>query len=102
MQELQEKAKVFVENNGMHMSIEASMIDLSSEVGDLSKQILLLSQMGATDPQNIQITRELILEFGDVLFSLSNLANIMGIDLEKAFEFAMENYEKRVSEGELQ
>jgi NTP pyrophosphatase (non-canonical NTP hydrolase) len=95
MNENQEKVKRFSEDNKLGMSIEHSFIDVSSELGELAKEIL---KMRLSDTKDIDSQRKIILEFGDVFYSLINLANQMGIDLDRALNFALEKYEDRIRE----
>jgi len=94
--EVQEKVKKFVEENKLEMSIEHNFLDLASEVGELSKEILSMRNVGSGD---VETQRKMILEFGDVFYSFINLANQMGIDLQRALEFALEKYEERIKES---
>jgi NTP pyrophosphatase (non-canonical NTP hydrolase) len=109
MNEFQSKVDEFNKDNKLEMGIEQSILDIMSELGELAKEILKLSYYGATQQENVQITRDVIAEFGDVFYSLSSLANRMGVDLERALDFSLEKYKERIektgtpgSEGEQQ
>ncbi len=95
MNEFQNIVKDFVEKNKLEMTIEHNFLDLSSELGELAKEILKLRHMGVNDAES---QRKMILEFGDVFYSLVNIANQMGIDLERALNFSLEKYEDRIKE----
>lgn len=99
MNQSQEKVDEFVKKNKLEMTIENSVLDLLSELGELSKEILKLSYYGATKADNIQITRELISEFGDVYYSLITLSNRLGIDLDRALTFSLDKYEERIEKS---
>lgn len=98
MIESQEKVKKFIEDNKISITPEVAALDLSAEVGGLSKEILLLSQSMKTEA-GLQIRRETISEFGDVFYSLIVLSNMLGIELDKALDFAMSNYQQSVSQA---
>ena len=76
-------------------SIETRFIDLSSEVGELGKEILRGTDYGEKEFSN---TDNLESEFGDVLFSLVSVANCVGVDLGVALEEALNKYEIRFKE----
>ena len=76
-------------------SIETRFIDLSSEVGELGKEILRGTNYGEKEFSN---TDNLESEFGDVLFSLVSVANCVGVDLGAALEEALNKYEIRFKE----
>ena len=61
----------------------ARALDLSSEVGELRKEILKSTQYAT---RAFQPTPNLEMEFGDVLFSLLALASSANVDLDVAFE----------------
>lgn len=77
-------------------SLESRLLDVISELGELSKEVLKASDYGKKP--DIDCTEDLILEFGDVFFSLNCLANTLGIDMNKALELALAKYEKRFIE----
>ena len=96
MKEIQEKIKKFCKENNLNCPIEHRTLDLISEVGELSKEILKMSDYG-TKP--IKPREEITSEIGDVLFSLTILANQLNIDLEKALNLVLEKYKKRLKKG---
>lgn len=73
-------------------SIETRFIDLSSEVGELGKEILKGTDYGEKEFSN---TGNLESEFGDVLFSLVSVANCAGVDLDIALAKVLKKYEDR-------
>lgn len=73
-------------------SVEMRFIDLSSEVGELGKEILKGTDYGKKVFSN---TGNLESEFGDVLFSLISAANSAGVDLSTALEKVLNKYEIR-------
>ena len=92
LSDLQNKVTDFVKNNELETSIEVRLIDLVSEIGELSKENLKISNYGK---EEFQKTEEWESEFGDVLFSLICIANKTDIDLEKSLNKALNKYKKR-------
>ena len=76
-------------------SIEARFIDLSSEIGELGKEILEGTNYGMREFED---TDNLEFELGDVLFSLVSVANCVGVDLESALDKVLRKYETRFIE----
>jgi NTP pyrophosphatase (non-canonical NTP hydrolase) len=95
MKDLQDRIKKFCEENNMKCSSEARMLDLVSEIGEVSKAILKSSKYGK---QETTITDNFKEELGDTLFSLICLANQFDIDLKNETNLILEKYQKRISE----
>lgn len=74
--------------------VEARLLDLVSEVGELSKEALKGSAYGGKE---FRVTDAWRSEMGDVLYSLVCLANATGIDLETALRDAMAKCEARLA-----
>lgn len=97
--DLQKDVLSFVSDNNLETTVETRLLDLVSEVGELSKEILKGSDYGK---EEFQITSNLSDEFGDVLFSLICIANSTDVDLEKALKAALYKYRKRIEQtGQL-
>lgn len=94
--ELQNKIKVFNEENKLDSSIEVKMLDLTSEVGELNKEVLKSSKYGK---QKTELTEDFKLELGDTIYSLVNVANHFNISLEETLQLALNKYEKRLKNG---
>ncbi|MDO4742342.1 MAG: MazG-like family protein [Candidatus Saccharibacteria bacterium] len=73
-------------------SVETRFIDLSSEVGELGKEILKGTNYGE---KKFEKTSNLEFEIGDVLFSLVSVANCAGVDLDIALAKVLKKYEDR-------
>ena len=71
----------------------AILARLMEEVGELSREINHL--YGSKPKRPDEDPAELELEIADILFVLISLANQQGIDLEAAFDRAMDKYEER-------
>lgn len=95
MKEIQEKVKIFCRIKNLESPLEIKALDLVSEVGEISKEIIKGTKYGI---KNFQKTENTETELGDVLFSLITLANQLDIDLEIALEKVLEKYQKRFEE----
>ncbi len=90
--DVQERVKRLAEKYNLGGSAEIKYIDLTSEVGELGKEILNSSDYGAKE---FTATENLESELGDVLFSLIQVANELGISLDAALEKVLVKYEDR-------
>ena len=99
MNEIQEKVSKLVKQYNLESTNEIRFIDLTSEVGELGKEILKGNDYGRKDFCN---TDNVESEIGDVLFSLICIANRMNISLEKALENILKKYENRfINSGDI-
>lgn len=97
--ELQQLVKKFCEDKNVNSSADVRIIDLFSEVGELSKEVLKGTDYGY---KNFEKTEQWNGEVGDVLFSLICIANETDTDLEDCLMHVLEKYEERFSKkGEL-
>ncbi|MBT4210079.1 MAG: nucleotide pyrophosphohydrolase [Candidatus Komeilibacteria bacterium] len=93
MKKLQDNIKIFCEENKLDLSVEHRVVDLMSEVGELSKEILLSTSYGKS---KFRSTDNLKNELGDVFYSLIVLANYFDIDMEEILYKTLDKYKKRV------
>lgn len=96
---MQNKVKNFNDSMPCHkkpMPVYSRLIDIQSEIGELSKEYLKATKYGTRD---FETTQDFILEFGDVLYSLLCLANETNIDSEGALDLILEKYKKRIDEN---
>jgi len=96
MREIQERIKKFCKENNMESPAEHRVLDTMSELGEVAKEILKMSNYGR---KPIEYRDELKSELGDVLYSLITIANTFDIDLEDALHQVLEKYEKRLKKG---
>ncbi|MBI5148810.1 nucleotide pyrophosphohydrolase [Candidatus Pacearchaeota archaeon] len=96
MRKIQEKIKKFIATNNLKHKPEMHMLDLVSEVGEISKELLKMTDYGN---RSIKFNEEISLELGDALFSLIALANSLNVDLETALDMVLKKYEKRLAKG---
>ena len=89
----QNNVQNFVKIHNLEISIGDRMLDLTSEVGELAKEILKATNYGRHHfcPDNAWSD-----ELGDVFFSLICLANHTDIDLLKALKNALDKYQARL------
>ena len=99
MDDIQEKVKEMIKKYNLESSNEIRFIDLTSEIGELGKEILKGNDYGKKEYCN---TDNVESEIGDVLFSLICIANGMNISLENAIESVLKKYENRfLSNGNI-
>ncbi|MFW6286236.1 MAG: MazG nucleotide pyrophosphohydrolase domain-containing protein [Nanoarchaeota archaeon] len=96
MNDLQEKIKKFTKENNMDSKTEFRILDLVSEVGELSKEILKMTDYGN---KKLELNENVKSELGDVFFSLIAIANNLEIDLEEVLELVLKKYKKRINKG---
>ena len=89
---MQKIVKEFNEKYMKGMSAENRMLDIVSEVGELSKEILKATDYGTKE---FEVTEDLKLELGDALYSLLSFAHENGIDAEDAVKKVVDKYAKR-------
>jgi NTP pyrophosphatase (non-canonical NTP hydrolase) len=93
---LQRTVASFVEEAGIEAPVEARLLDLVSEVGELSKEVLEVTRYGRT-PFNSP--DGWVGELGDVFFSLVCIANSTGVDLGTALDGTLDKYRQRRTLG---
>lgn len=96
MNKIQKIVSEFVKKYHLSHSNEITALDLVSEVGEVAKEIIKATDYGQKPYQKRE---ELQKEIGDALYSLINLANLNGIDMEEALNEVLSKYEKRLSKG---
>ena len=98
MKKIQEKIKKFCKENNLNSSIEYRLLDTMSELGEVSKEVLKMSNYGRREKE---YRKELENELGDLFFSLITVANSYDIDLEEALDKALQKYQKRSKKGSI-
>ena len=89
----QSRVAEFVNEHNMDASVDIRLLDLLSELGEVSKEALKASQYGKR--QGLQ-TKDWTAELGDVFFSLVCLANTTGVNLEETLEDTLTKYRQRL------
>jgi len=93
---MQQKVKDFNSSMPCHtkpMPPSARLLDISSEIGELAKEVLKASKYGTKD---FAVTEDFKMEFGDVLYSLLSLAIETGIDAEESLDKILAKYKARI------
>lgn len=93
MNDDQAQVAAFTEQQQLETTLTARALDLVSEVGELSKEVLLSTRYGK---QPFCATENWQAELGDVYFSLLCLANSSGIDLSQTLQHTLEKYQTRI------
>ena len=96
MQDIQDKVKRFADTHHMLAPLEHRLLDLQSEIGELSKEALKMTDYGT---QPLRYKPEFKSEMGDVLFSLIQVANYFDLSLNEALDEVLEKYTKRLQKG---
>ncbi len=89
---MQKKVKEFVDKHQLESNETIRCMDLVSEVGELTKEIIKGSDYGSKE---FSITDETILEIGDCMFSMLALCNLLDIDATHALDLSLEKYNQR-------
>ena len=93
--ELQEQISTLIDKYQLSRDINIRYIDLTSEVGEVGKEILISSNYGNVKEKDIHYSKDLSMEIGDSLFSLFFLCISVDIDLEYAIHKVLQKYENR-------
>ncbi len=96
MKDIQKKVKLFCEKNELNSPIEHRVLDTMSELGEVAKEILKMSDYG---DRPIQYNDNLKMELGDLLYSIITIANVFDIDLDEALNEVLKKYEQRMHKG---
>ena len=94
-QKLQKRVAAFVTVHGLETDVAFRLLDLVSEIGEVSKELLKSTQYGQTAFEKSEDWEE---ELGDALFSLICVANATGVDLEMALLRVLAKYQNRIEE----
>ena len=89
-----EHGKALIAELTLGLDPASRALDLSSEVGEICKEILKGTQYGG---QGFQTTANLELEMGDVYFSLLIMAASVNLDLEIALEKSVKKMRDRLA-----
>ena len=93
---MQEKVREFCRQHNLSSSSNARLLDLVSEVGELAKEFLKASSYGQNDV--VVKNKDIVLELGDIIFSLLCLANSLDINIQESLDLVLLKYEKRICE----
>lgn len=91
----QSQIAMFVQTFELETGVEARILDLVSEIGELAKEVLKGSDYGASEYTQTSKWED---ELADIFFSLICLANSTNINLEDALEKSITKYQQRLNE----
>lgn len=92
LEQIQRRVKDTTSRLNLASTPELCALDLSSEVGEIAKEVLELTDYGRRGHiYNPDLAREL----GDAFYSLISLANIYDINLETQLDVSLKKYELR-------
>lgn len=86
----------FMRRHALQHDAATHLLDLVSEVGELSKLVLEASEYGQLP---VEDTVDFSGELGDVFYSLLAVATVLEIDAGDALEGALRKYQRRLEEG---
>ena len=96
LNEIQQLVKDFVDKHKLANSPENQVLDLTSEVGELAKEVLKMTNYGT---ESLQYRPEMETEVGDVFYVLISIANEYNINLANALNQVLLKYEQRLNQG---
>lgn len=91
LEELRRQVRRLKAEKGFDITLEQRLAYLTSEVGEVAKEVLKLSRdgnrdVGTMEADEVRAVREdLGMEIYDVLWNLMDLAELAGVDLDEAF-----------------
>jgi len=94
MKKIQKQIKEFCKENNLESPIEHRVLDLVSETGEISKEVLKMSNYGR---KKLIPNEKIRLEIGDTFYSLITIANYFNVDLEEALKIVTQKYKDRIN-----
>lgn len=95
MKTLQNIVAQFAERHRLSNELNARLLDLSSEIGELCKEYNKITSYGQKPHR---LNKNFELELGDVFFSLLLIADITGVNIEGALTKTIQKMEKRIKQ----
>jgi NTP pyrophosphatase (non-canonical NTP hydrolase) len=92
-----DEVREFNEENDMEIAPELRMLDLISEIGELSKEILVAREYGDAEYEPTDAVED---EFGDLYYCVLSLAEELGVDPDDALDRALSKYRQRLADSE--
>lgn len=89
---IHEKVSEFNAEYGVKHNPIMQVLDIVSELGELSKEFLRGTDYELGD---VETTKEIEIEIGDIFYSLISLANELDLDLEDCLSLVLEKYSRR-------
>jgi NTP pyrophosphatase (non-canonical NTP hydrolase) len=98
MKKLQAKVKRFCRKYNLNSPVEHRVLDTMSELGEVAKEVLLMSDYGR---RPFKYRKEIKEEIGDLFFSLITIANFFNVNLEEALNMVLEKYKRRLKSSRV-
>ena len=95
MREEQAVVAEFVHAHGLETDGWVRCLDLVSELGELSKELLKVSDYGKLPLTATDAMKD---ELGDCMFSLLCLCGVLELDAKDALDGALAKYERRIAQ----
>lgn len=92
MQDYQRQVQKLIEEKKLNSDATTRLLDMVSEVGELSKEVLKSTSYGKIE---FEVSDTWYEELGDVFFSLICLANETDADLDECLSMALDKYNRR-------
>lgn len=92
-----DEVREFNREHDLSLSPEHRVLDLVSEVGELSKEVLTAADYGESEAERTPAVED---EFGDVYYALLSLADELGVDPEDALAASLEKYRDRAADAD--
>ena len=96
LNQIQNEVEEFCQKHNLVYPPEHRVLDLVSEVGEIAKEVLKMSEY---ETKPLQFREEIISKIGDVFYSLITVANYFNINLEEALEIVIKKYKQRINKG---
>ena len=96
MKALQKRIKKYCKENNRESPPEHRLLDIMSELGEVSKEVLEMSNYGR---ESFEYNENIKLELGDLFYSLITFANSLDLDLEECLNLSLEKYNERPGMG---
>lgn len=99
MKDTDDAVRDFLVRSGLNCGVEHRLLDISSELGEVSKEVLKASEYGKVEPR---MTEDLAEEVGDLLFAVHALASELDLDSQERLTAALKKYEaRRLAKGQI-
>lgn len=94
----QYKVNDFIVKCPQPMTIDTCMLDILSEAGEVAKEINIATLWGRY-PENPKFRNEIVEELGQLLFTVYQLAWMLGVDADVCLSRTIYDFEKRYAKN---
>lgn len=92
MKNVQLKVKDFAQNHKLSSSLTSKILMLTHEVGEIAKEGIIAEKTSATTP-----SAKMVVELGEVLYVIADMANTLNIDLDEALDLALDKIASKIN-----